>query len=147
MLYLYVAFGDGMRWANAQKVWDTTIVFPGQTILLAIEGAIKGKIFLGNTILNLSLTLVVFVAILVGLKKLPVSFSIYALAMLVVPLLTYYPISPVADAGRRAMVIFPAFIALAMVLRRSWQMSLWVAVSASLQAILFAQFVLWIWTD
>ncbi len=146
-LYLYMAFGDALRWANAQKVWDTSIVFPGQTILLAIEGAIKGKIFLGNTILNLSLTLVVLVAILAGLKKLPISFSLYALAMLVVPLLTYFPISPVADAGRRAMVIFPAFMALAMVLRRSWQMSLWIAVSASLQAILFAQFVLWIWTD
>ncbi len=146
-LYLYLAFGDALLWANAQKVWETTIVFPGQTILLAIEGAIKGKIFLGNTILNLSLTLVVLVAILAGLKKVPLSFSLYALTMLVVPFLTYYPISPVADAGRRAMVIFPAFIALAMVLRRSWQMSLWVAVSATLQALLFAQFVLWIWTD
>ncbi len=146
-LYLSVAFGDPLLWANAQKVWSTSIVFPGQSILLAIEGAIQGKIFLGNTILNLGLALVVFVAILAGLKRLPLSFSLYALAMLVVPLLTYYPVSPVADAGRRAMVIFPAFIALALVLRRRWQMSLWVAVSATLQAILFAQFVLWIWTD
>ncbi len=69
---------------------------------------------------------------------------------LLVPILNYaqfgtYALGPLAAAGWRATIAYPAFIALAFVWRGKWRMLLWIIVSATLQILLFTVFVLWLW--
>jgi hypothetical protein len=52
-----------------------------------------------------------------------------------------------AAAGRRALVAFPAIMALAIVWRGKWKEPLWIICSAAIQLLLFVAFVQWLWVD
>lgn len=151
ILYLQLALNDGLLWMHSEEAWKRVFVFPGQTILLTIQKIIEGQFLLPN-IIDLVLTMIVFGAILTGIKKVPLSFSAYALVMLIVPMLNYaqsgtYASIPMAAGGRRAMVVFPAFISLGGLVRGRWLQPAWIAFSLSFQAVLFIEFVRWIWID
>ena len=152
MLYLQIAFGDALLWMHAEGTWQRVFVIPGQTVLWTAQNILSGQGAVANNIIDFGLTVILFVAILAGFRKIPFAFSAYALMMLIVPLLNYaqvgtYALAPMAAAGRRAMVVLPAFVALACSWRGKWRTSLWVIISLTLQVILFLAYVLWLWVD
>jgi hypothetical protein len=152
MLYLKIQFNDAFLWVHAEDAWERIFVIPGQTILWTFQEIVSGQGAVANNLVDLSLTCVVFAAIIATWKKLPLSISAYALMMIAVPLLSYaqaagYTLAPMAAAGRRALVVFPAFIALAVIWRGKWKEPLWIAISATAQVILFSVFVHWLWVD
>ena len=152
MLYLHVQFNDALLWVHAEEGWQRVFVFPWETILRAFQGILSGEGAVANNFVDLTLTFVACAAIVVAWKKLPLSLSTYALVMIGVPLLNLaqvsgYELAPMAAAGRRALVAFPAFIALALAWRGKVKQPLWIVVSAAAQVILFGLFVRWLWVD
>lgn len=152
MLYLQLAFHDALLWVHAEDAWNRVFVIPGETIMWTIQNVLEGKAEAANNVTDLGLTGIAFGAILIASRKLPISFSVYALTMLLVPLLSYaqadaYRAMPMAAAGRRAVVAFPAFIALGSLWRGKWKEPLWVLSSLTLQGVLFIAFTQWYWID
>ncbi len=152
MLYLQSNFNDALLWVHAEDAWQRVFVIPGETIVLTVQDILSQQGAVGNNIVDLALTLIAFVAIIAALKKLPPSQSAYGLCLLGVPLLSLaqgsdYALAPMAAAGRRAIVAFPAFIALAAVWHGRWKEPLWLGVSSAVQVILFAMYVKWLWVD
>lgn len=152
MLYLQVVFRDPLLWAHAQDNWQRTFVVPGQMVWWTVQSILSGQGAIANNLIDLGSTVILLVAIVIAFKKLPFALSAYALVMLVVPLLSYiqmgtYVLAPMASMGRRAMVVFPAFIALACIWRGKWRAPLWIIVSLMLQLLLFLMSVLWLWVD
>lgn len=152
MIYLQVFFGDAMLWVRAEDAWQRIVVIPGQTVLWTLQNISAGKGLIANNISDFGLTLVVLLAVLASIRRLPLSFSIYAFLMLLVPLASYmqsesFAETPMASMGRRAVVAFPAFIALGSLWRGKWKEPLWVLSSLTLQGVLFVAFTQWYWID
>ncbi len=152
MLYLQLQFQDALLWAHAEEYWGRIFVIPGQTIIWTIQSILRGGPATGTNLMDLALTLVIFMATFAGLKRLPPSLSAYSLLMLIVPLASYasvlfWPSLPMAAAGRRALVVFPAFMVVAMRWRSQRIFPLWVLLAAMVETLLFVQYVMWIWVD
>jgi hypothetical protein len=152
MLYLQLVFHDAILWVHAEEAWQRVFVIPGQTMVWTMQNFLEGKGLVANNIVDLALTSILFAATLVALKKLPIAFSAYALLTLSAPLFSYaqtesFALTPMAAAGRRAVVIFPAFIALASAWRGKWREPFWAVISATFQALLFVAFAEWFWID
>ncbi len=152
MLYLHIQFNDALLWLHAQGGWGRISVIPGETIVWTLQRILSGEGAVANNITDLILTLIACAAIGAAWRKLPLDLSTYALVMIGVPLLSYmqvsgYELAPIAAAGRRVLVAFPAFIALAMAWRGKWKEPLWIVGSATAQVILFSIFVRWLWVD
>ncbi len=152
MLYLHLTYNDALLWVHAEESWKRVFIFPGQTILLTARYIVEARDYLANNIVDLALTGLVFGSIVAGARKLPLSYTAYALAMLVVPLASYalvgsFAAMPMAAGGRRAMVVLPAFIVLGQLIRGRWLQPTWMMLSLSLQAVLFFEFARWMWVD
>jgi hypothetical protein len=152
MLYLQIFLGDALLWVHSEDAWGRIFVFPGTTIFWAAQDILHGRGAVANDVIDIGLTFMTLGITFAAWKKLPFSLSAYALAMIVFPLLSYaqaasYAPAPMAAAGRRVLVAFPAFIALAVVWRGKWKQPSWIATSAALQLILFTAFVKWLWID
>jgi hypothetical protein len=152
MIYLQANFNDALLWVRAEDTWQRIFVIPGQTIAMTVQDILSQQGAVGNNIVDLILTVIAVAAVIATIRKLPASYSAYGLFLLVVPLLSFaqgsgYSLAPMAAAGRRALVVFPAFIALAWQWRGGWKEPLWLAVCATAQVILFAMFVKWLWVD
>lgn len=152
MIYLQAQFHDALLWIHAEDGWQRVFVIPGQTIWWTIQDIIEARAQAANNILDLGLTGIAFGAVLIAFRKLPLSFSVYALAMLSVPLLSYaqaeaYKLMPMAAAGRRALVAFPMFVGLGTLWHGKWKEPLWILTSLTMQGILFIAFTQWYWID
>ena len=152
MLYLHIAFNDALLWVHAEEAtWHRVFVILGQTVFWTIQNIAVGRGPTMTNVIDLILTCIVAVALVMAWRKLPLSFAVYGVLMVLVPLLNYaqgvFTLMPMAAAGRRALVIFPAFIGLASAWRGRWRTPLWIWGSAGLQLILFILFVQWVWVD
>jgi hypothetical protein len=152
MLYLQVVFNDALLWVHAEEAsWHRVFVIPGQTVFWTIQKIADGRGHALNNLNDLILTCIVAAGISVAWRKLPHSFTVYGALMILVPLLNYaqggFVEVPMAAAGRRALVTFPAFIGLASAWRGRWRTPLWIWGSAALEVILFVLFLQWIWVD
>lgn len=152
MLYLQLAFKDAMLWVHAEEAWNRVFVIPGQTILLTIQYILGDRPQLGNNILDLTLTTIVLGAIIAGARKLPLSYTAYALAMLIIPLSSYalagpWQAMPMAAGARRAILAIPAFIVLGKLVRGRWLQPTWITISLGFQALCFVEFARWMWID
>ena len=152
MLYLQINFNDALLWMHAQAAWQRIFVIPGQMILWTVQYMLNQEGAVANNLVDLIITVITVGAILAAIRKIPFSFSAYGLFLIGVPLLSFmqgsdYSIAPMASTARRAMVAFPAFIALALQWRGKWKEPIWLGVSATTQVVLFTVFVKWQWVD
>lgn len=153
MYYLQETFNDAMLWTHSQDYWVRVFVFPWDTIGWTLQFILEGRWHLENNIVDLTLTIIALGAILLSIHKLPFAYSVYALLMLIVPLTSYsirdefWASMPMAAAGRRALVVFPVFIALGSLIRWKWLLAFWIPTSLAIQAVLFVFFAQWVWVD
>ena len=157
MLYLQLAFGDAFLWQKALAAWQWTPTAPWDTVARTINAMLFGDGGArANNFVDLSATLFVLALVVVGVVRrvepLPLIYTLYALVFLIGPLTTTahaenFALVPMYAAARRAVVIFPAFMPLGVLLNGRWRAPVYFAVSLALQLILFFVFVHWMWVD
>jgi hypothetical protein len=83
------------------------------------------------------------VVLLSGVRKLPLSLTIYSLLLIVPPALFGTPDVPLMGIPRYVLVAFPVFIVLGLLARRKLLFYGWLILSAMMSIILCALFVSW----
>lgn len=116
--YLYLRFGDALAYAHAQAYWGRSLQWPWTTFFLGIGGLghTSSASGFGATHLLLNLAaLLAFVALaLLALRVLPLSYGLYALALVVYVSIfpARNPVAAVQGEGRLVLMLFPVFLAL-----------------------------------
>jgi hypothetical protein len=137
----------GVQAFDAVKGWGYQIVPPWDALnaswMLIRSGgnnSIRGDIEAFNLV-----CLLVFAALaIVGARRLPLSYSLYAWPSLALLFARETAVSPLAGASRYVLVIFPCFIVMAgWLLRRPMLAAGWLLVSAALLLIMFTFWVRW----
>jgi hypothetical protein len=83
------------------------------------------------------------VVLLAGVRKLPLSLTIYSLLLIVPPALFVTPDVPLMGIPRYVLVAFPVFIVLGLLARKKLLFYGWLILSAIMSIILCALFVSW----
>lgn len=106
-----VAHGDALAPLHAQANWQRVVAFPLLTLwratLMAFGGL--GVVDPAYWIIDLLVTGVVIAAVVIGWRRLPPPYLIYALGCLLIPLSYPYEPRPLLSMPRFVAVIFPAF--------------------------------------
>ncbi|MBX6763528.1 MAG: glycosyltransferase family 39 protein [Rubrobacteraceae bacterium] len=163
-LYLAGRFGDPLVFARQQRAyWGRTLTDPLATARMAWRSAREGARYLvephalfvstlpepslaASNTLNLAFFALFTAVMAFGVFVLPPGLSLYALALVLVPLLTPSPLFPLMSLPRFLLDAFPFFIALGVALSRSRNaLFLWLILSAFVGATLTALFVTWRW--
>ena len=98
-----------------------------------------------SNFVELVATVFLIVVTIVALRRLPLAYSTYIAAGLVLPLWSPSAVHPLMSMHRFTLTLFPAFIVLALLGQRRWVHGAIVAVSALLLAFLTMQFAAWLW--
>ena len=164
MVYLWKGLGDPFyfsfiqrqKWgrgltdplATLREVWRTArdavpFALDLRTMLSGTES--NAALIASNTVNLVFLALVV--ALLVGAAaRLPAGLALYALAAVMIPVLTPVPGFPLMGFPRYVLAAFPLFFVLGLALARSrLLLATWLAASASVGAVLTLLFVSWRW--
>ena len=162
--YLGARFGDPLVFARQQgDYWNREVSGPLATLGDAWTAAGIGvgyvldpaTLFLGtdatpaleaSNVLNL-VFLVFFLGVaLAGLFVLPPGLSVYAAALVLLPVLTPSPRFPLMSLPRFVLGAFPVFLVLGYLLSRyRWTLATWLLLSGGLGVALTALFVTWRW--
>lgn len=112
-LYLYLNTGDPFYFLTAESHWQRTLSLPGLNFWQAIKGLINFGSFSSNPNVVLDLAFAIFGLGLTlrSLRFLPISFSVYSLISIAIPLFT----PTLSSIPRFILPIFPIFIVLALV--------------------------------
>jgi Gpi18-like mannosyltransferase len=106
-----VAHGEALAPLHAQANWQRVADFPLLTLwratLMAFGGL--GVVDPAYWIIDLLVTGVVIAAVVIGWRRLPLQYLIYALGCLLIPLSYAYEPRPLLSMPRFAAVVFPAF--------------------------------------
>jgi Gpi18-like mannosyltransferase len=126
MVYCWARFDDPLAYAHAQIHWDRLLNWPWAGLWQQIVGlwqAAPVSFFQVHDLLDLGATLFVMGLLIWGWRRLPRSYSLYALLLLATMLLfpgggaTGY-LDPLASNQRFALEVFPAFLTLGLLVRR-----------------------------
>jgi Mannosyltransferase (PIG-V) len=120
--YCWLQLGDPLVFVHAQAHWGRTLTWPWsalwiQQALLAESQAVS--FFQAHDLIDLTATVMIMVLVALGWRRLPLSYSLYALALLMNFLL--FPLAfndALASNQRFALEVFPAFITLGLLVRR-----------------------------
>ena len=141
-IYLKVSGFETIAGAYANR--GTRVVMPwiglwdlGQRLLhnrMAITDYIEIGLFILFTI-----------AFLIGIKELPVAFSLYNLAMIAIILMRVYEVSFLPGFMRYMLIIFPIFIVFGKKLQNRWAFYTAIAGSLVINLLMAWSFVNWFW--
>jgi hypothetical protein len=163
MGYLWVRFGNPLLFYSAQESWGRQATGPLDTARRAWGSAIEGAgglldsglwsdPSLGNVanhlagasnFINLAFFVFAGVVLLVGLRHLPLSLTVYGLLLVAPAALFGTPGSPLMGAPRYVLVAFPVFIVLALLFRNRVLLGGWLVVSTLISLALCGLFVSW----
>ena len=162
--YLWARFGDPLVFARQQgDYWNREVSGPLATLGDAWTAAGVGvgyaldpaTLFLGtdatpaleaSNVLNLGFLVFFLGVALAGLFVLPPGLSVYAAALVLLPVLTPSPRFPLMSLPRFVLGAFPVFLVLGYFLSRSrWTLATWLVLSGGLGVALTALFVTWRW--
>ena len=162
--YLWARFEDPLVFARQQgDYWNREISGPLATLGDAWRAAGVGmeyvsdpaKLFFGtdatpaleaSNVLNLGFLVFFLVVALAGLFVLPPGLSVYAAALVLLPVLTPSPRFPLMSLPRFVLGALPVFLVLGLFLSRSrWTLATWLTLSGGLGVALTALFVTWRW--
>ena len=163
-VYLWARFGDPLVFARQQgDYWNREVSGPLATLGDAWTAAGIGMgyvldpatLFLGadatpaleaSNVLNLGFLVFFLVLAFAGLFVLPPGLSVYAAALVLLPVLTPSPRFPLMSLPRFVLGAFPVFLVLGFLLSRSrWTLAAWLALSGVLGVALMVLFVTWRW--
>jgi len=163
-VFLRQRFGDALVFASQQSAyWERELTAPLTTLGRAWHDAGEGikyvldpqALFLGapagpsleaSNTLNLAFLIFFLLVMLVGLVVLPPELSIYALLIVLLPVLTPAPQFPLMSLPRFVLGTFPVFLVLGYLLSRS-RLALisYLVLGAGLGVALTALFTTWRW--
>jgi hypothetical protein len=163
MGYLWVRFGDPLLFYSAQESWGRQATGPLDTASRAWGAAVEGAGRLleydlwahpsfGNAanrlagagdFFNLAFFVFATVALLAGLRYLPLSLTVYGLLLVAPAALFGTPGSPLMGAPRYVVVAFPVFIVLALLFRNRVLLGGWLVVSTLISLAMCGLFVSW----
>ena len=163
-VYLWSRFGDPLVALRQQEAyWGRTLASPVTTLQNALDAAAGSANYLlepatlflnpsagpsleASNALNLGFLVLFLVVAGVGLVLLPPGLSVYALALVLLPVLTPSPMFPLMSLPRFMLGAFPLFLVLGYVLSRNRPaLFTWLVLSSVLGAALTALFVSWRW--
>ena len=96
-----------------------------------------------NSVYNLAFLIFALAVLLAGVRKLPLSLTIYSLLLIVPPALFGTPDIPLMGIPRYALAAFPIFIVLGLLAKRKLLFAGWLILSTMMSIVLCALFVSW----
>ena len=140
-LALFAAYTSATTGATpflAQQTWRFTLRAPWAVVALSWRYA-RAR---GDAIeaLNLALFLLFCLLLVLGLRRLPPSYALYAAPQLLL-IGTRTNFSPLMATARYVLVLFPAFVVLALLGRDRRLRAVWLALSVALLAVLLYTFL------
>jgi hypothetical protein len=121
-VYCWLQFGDPLAFSHAQTHWGRELKWPWVGIwnqMLLIWHAQPASFFQAHDLLDLAATLGVIALVVLGWRRLPLSYSLYAVVLLATFLLFPLAFSDTLEANQRfALEVFPAFMTLGLLVRR-----------------------------
>jgi hypothetical protein len=149
MLYLWIAKGNPLAFSTEEALfWHRHLTFPVVSLVIAFQTFFRAEVLdlhLLNT-LDVGFTLLPLALLALGWRRLPLSYSLFALAMLLFDL--SYPegvTEPLTAAPRYLMVIFPVFVLLGIWGKRPRLDRLMLALFLPLFAINIVLFIIHYW--
>jgi hypothetical protein len=135
----YSKMATGWSYFQGVAVWGTvnaplwTAIIESARFVVAYRNPIEA--------LNLGLLLFFLLLLLFGMKRLPVSYTLYAGAQILLIGARQAEFTPLMSSSRYFVVVFPLFIILATTLQLRLTRHLWVATSVALSLALFLLFL------
>jgi hypothetical protein len=120
--YCWFQFGDFLAFVHAQSHWGRALAWPWvglwnqQAFLVNAQPA---SFFQAHNLIDLAATLAMIALVILGWRRLPLSYNVFATALLVNFLL--FPLAfndPLTSNQRFALEVFPAFLTLGLLVRR-----------------------------
>ena len=162
--FLWGRFGDPLVFASQQdEYWGRELANPFTTLMDAWQAAADGARYLfdpetlflstsatpsleASNTLNLAFLVVFVVLLLVGFVVLPPGLSLYAFAVVLLPVLTPAPSFPLMSLPRLMLAAFPIFLVLGYLLSRArLVLVLWLLLSTSVGVAVTTLFTTWRW--
>lgn len=136
---VYARISTGWSALEAQSVWGQTFRAPWSAIMIS-WGHIRAR---GDVIEALNLAFLLFFAVLlvVGVRRLPVAYTLYAAPQLLLTGSHQAAQSPLMSTSRFVLVLFPAFVVLALLGRRRRLHTAWLIFSLLLLGLLVFAFM------
>lgn len=164
-VFLQRVWGDPLITLKAQEQWARYQTMPWNTFSTAFQqldfqwlhwlriapewstltSAFTRASFAEGGVFDLLITLLFIPIALYALWRVRPAYSLYALALFILPLLSPSIVHPLMSMPRFVIVMFPFFIALAMLLRNRWLFGAVLAFSVVQLAVLLIQFGTWFW--
>jgi hypothetical protein len=159
------AVGDPWAFSRAQRFWERRLMPPWVGLIDGIRVLLPGHPpylaplpggfprladypggFLEAHAYNLVAALGGLALSVVAIRRLRPSFGVLALGGVILPLMTPSRLQPLQSMPRFLVVLFPLFVALALLVRnRPLLTAVAVAIGAALQGFFIARFTLWFW--
>lgn len=163
--FLQTVWGDPLITLKAQQQWARYQTMPWNTFAAAFQqldlrwlhwlGTTPDRTMLTSTVTrasfaqgnayDLSITLLFIPIALYALWRVRPAYSLYALALFMLPLFSPSYVHALMSMPRFVIVMFPFFIALAMLLRHRWLFGAALVLSVAQFAALLIQFGTWFW--
>ena len=150
LLWSALALGNPLVFLSTQSEWNRAFSWPWETIINAFRIAAATPFEYQEE--NQSWTYLAALLLFIGLaiagwwrKNLRGPHALYLTLGLLFPLFSATPRNPLLSMPRFELVLFPAFIVLALVARRDWLFYLVVVTSLMLQALYLIRFANWFW--
>jgi hypothetical protein len=129
MAYLGLVFGNPLRFMRAEGLWNRHLTLPPTTLWHGFVGLFNRSyrlLAVGDSqqsyVYYLAAAAVVFLiwVLVAGWRRLPASYTAYALAATILPLCFPTPKRPFESMPRFVLAIFPAFVVMALA-RQRWR--------------------------
>lgn len=148
LLWGVIRFDDPLAPLKAQDMWNRSFAWPWETVINAVKAAVQmpvqyqpenqSWVYLGALVFALAMGVL-------SIRWLRGSYSIYLWVGILLPLLSGTPHNPLLSYPRFVIVLFPAFMVLALLGRNRYahQVILWT--SLLLLALFTIRFANWFW--
>ncbi len=140
MLYLWQDLGTPLAFIYAQKFWWRSFDYPWNSIYFGLL-----KITTGDDLLNLAFTLYAVGFLALSVKLLRPSYTLYMFFGLFAPLSSRPPYSPLISMPRYVLVLFPIYIAMALLIKNEQTHRAFLIISTVLLIFLNIRFTNSIW--
>lgn len=163
MGYSWMKFSDPLFFYHAQKNWEREATGPLVTATRAWQTAdesfhtlqdpglwahptiqtLTEHVDLANSLYSLAFLVFALIVLLLGLRHLPFSLTIYGLLLVIVPALFGRPDSPLMGVPRYVLMAFPIFFVLGLLSKNKLLFGIWLILSTVFSIVLCALFVTW----
>ena len=143
MAYLWVITGDPLRFSHVQSHWGRAFAPPWTAIATTFEKIVHSHSppTVANETLELAFTLLMLVVLVVGFRRLRLSYTVYMALSIIAPMST----SSLMSMPRFALVLFPMFALFGLWGARPTFSNAYVAFSLPLLGLFTVLFAAWYW--